>query len=500
MKVTLLTYKDFAGSGTRIVEGLRKLGVDAEIISFYPSRYGQGVQEKFNAIEAEKRIFESDILHWKGDDTPSSTFFETFKIPNKPIVFMAGGSRFRRGDFSSRPIAPLEDYKAGFSGAETPELCYNDVRWTPHSWGDFEYTFKKRDKFNILHIPSNKYVKGTEIINQAIEILRSTRNDFDYKTYTNIPNKKCLELKKNANIYIDQCILPHYALAGVEAMAFGVPIFANVRDYPINTPVINLNGKEVTAENIAIALNDAMEWGKLEKLSIETYNYCKSIHGKGAEMWKAIYQDVLEKTKIYFLIPTFGQSKYIVECIKSFKDEDCKIIVGIDGCKETAKILQHFSQNNVEVKEYEENRGCYSVLNDLLKFVPYGSNFVFFGSDDVWIKGGVEILKQYTEEDAIQFSYQNFGMQKGIDQSSSSRMYSRRIVDSYENYRCGADTALMKELSGKKQIIKDINQVLFNRRVHSESLTKCKEYGFESEYRKAVKNKINSRTPYVGKF
>ena len=499
MKVTLLTYKDFAGSGTRIVEGLQKLGVDAEIISVYQSSFGQGVQKRFNVNAAMKRVLESDILHWKGDDPPSNTFFGYFNIPNKAVVFMAGGSRFRRGDFASHPIAPLSDYKAAFKGAETPELCYNDVRWTPHTWNDFDYTFEEADKFNILHIPSNKFVKGTEKIGKAIKILSKTRDDFSYQMVTKIPNAKCLELKKSAHIYIDQCILPHYALSGVEAMSFGIPLFANVKDYPIKTPVINLNGGEVTPENIAHALNDVMDWKKLKKLSLDTFKYCQNIHGRGAEMWKSIYEDVLEKTKIYILIPTYRQAEYIIECLESFKDEDCSVIVGVDGCKDTVKILKSFNQNNVSIVKYKENRGCYPVLNDLLGLVPYGSNFVFFGSDDVWINGGVEILKQYTEEDAIQFSYMNFGLSNGEEKSSSSRMYSRRVVESYAAIRCGGDTMLMKQLSGKKQKIKDIKQILFKRRVHSKSLTNCREYGHGSEYRNEVKNKIISGVTNMGK-
>lgn len=491
MKVTLLTMKDFAGSGTRIVEGLQLLGIDAEIVALNPSNYGLGVISVKNIAEIKKRIEDSDIIHWKGDDVPTTTFFSKIEIPNMPYVFMAGGTRFRRGDFASTPIAPLNYYTGAFKGAVTPELCYGDIRWTPHTWNDFEYCFKRKDKFQILHIPSKKSVKGSDIIAEAIELLKQRRNDFQYKTYTNIKNKQVLELKKNCHIYIDQCILPHYALAGVEAMAFGIPIFANVKNYPVKTPVINLGRKKVTPENIADALDKAMDWDKLKQRSIATFEYCKQIHGRGAEMWLNIYKQVLAEKGIYILIPTYKQSKYVIECLKSFEQEDCKVILGIDGCKETAELLKNYKQKNLRIIQFKKNRGCYKTLNDLLKHVPYGSNYIYFGSDDVWYSGGIEELKKYTREDIVQFYYENFigNKKQGKSKSSSSRMYSRRIVDRYEEVRVGGDTALMKKLLKVK--ITHINKSFFKRRLHKDSLTNCKNYGRNSEYRKSVWDKIN---------
>lgn len=304
MKVTLLTKKDFASSGFEIVKALRMLGVDAEIIALNKPNFRNDSSKELKPSQykaAEKRVRESDIIHWKGDDPPADNFFGKFKIPPKPTVFLAGGSRFRRKGFSGFAQYPLDRYRSDFKGAVTPELCYEDVVWCPHVWSDFQYKFKPSERFRIVHVPSSKAVKGSEIIRDAINILRGIRDDFDYIETTGIPHSECMELKQSAHIYIDQVILPHYAMAGVEAMAYGIPLFAYATTTPVKNPVIVPNDN--TPEKIAEKLNEAMNWDNLTDISERTFEYAKQVHGRGGEMWINIYNEVLrnyEKKKIPF--------------------------------------------------------------------------------------------------------------------------------------------------------------------------------------------------------
>lgn len=294
MKVTLLTKKDFANAGFEIVKALRNLGIDAEIISLYAPNFsakGSNALRPGHYEKAKKRCYESNILHWIGDDPPAKYFFGKFLIPKKPTVFSAGGSRFRREGFSGYEAYPLDAYVADFKGAITPELCYKDFVWCPHVWNDFKYKFHKGSKFRIVHCPSTPAVKGTKHIREAIELLRDQRNDFDYIEATRLNHADCLKLKQSAHIYIDQVILPHYAMAAVEAMAYGIPTMARATIMSIKHPVLVPNGYD--AASIAERLDAAMDWNYLKQLSLQTFDYCKQLHGRGGEMWLNIYKNVI---------------------------------------------------------------------------------------------------------------------------------------------------------------------------------------------------------------
>ncbi|MCD6482794.1 MAG: hypothetical protein J7K83_00805, partial [Candidatus Aenigmarchaeota archaeon] len=106
-------------------------------------------------------------------------------------------------------------------------------------------------QLKIVHIPSNKVIKGTKYILKAIEKLKNKGYDFEFI----LPNKKIsndevLKLLKDADIVIDQVLLGSFGKFAVEAMAHGKIVITYIRPdveaimkgfYDEIPPLINAN-------------------------------------------------------------------------------------------------------------------------------------------------------------------------------------------------------------------------------------------------------------------
>ena len=303
LKVTVLSKVDYAGSGLRIVDAVKKASqgyVDIEAITRWPGvgnriydiRTGPGF-EALGRDAVQQRIDESDVIHFKGD-WPYNGYFEGLKIPKgKKIVYTFCGSVYRRKrDGFPEQVAlesyPLFEYKGDYLTAFTPELIYHKkTEWMPFPWIDFNYRFRRGKKFVIMHNPSTPSKKGTDIIMKAMDMV--ARDDVKLVAVNNLKYMESLEVKANSHIYIDQMVLPVYGNSAVEAMGQGIPVLSWDKGlYPIDTPVIK--PKEQTAEAIAEALNEWLDWDKLEQLSKETFDYCQAVHGTVGELWIKEYK------------------------------------------------------------------------------------------------------------------------------------------------------------------------------------------------------------------
>lgn len=304
-KITILSKYDYAGSGYKIAKSVKKadkkMEIDVESFVKFP---GQGTTafhiqtgpdiDTIGKDAIQQRINESDIIHFKGDWPYKDDFEGLYIPPGKKIIYTVGGGFFRRPSLNyGREVAlakyPLSDYKADLLTALTPELCYtDDWKYMPFPCNKFDYKWKKRDKFLIVHTPSSPNRKGTDIVMDAIKLLN--RKDIEFICENNIPFHKSLALKQMASIYIDQLLLPVYGNSAVEAMSFGIPVINWLTDYfqesPIKSPL------KRTAESLASLIDDMCDWEYLNKLSKETFKYVKKKHGSVGESWLFIYKNL----------------------------------------------------------------------------------------------------------------------------------------------------------------------------------------------------------------
>ena len=307
--VTQLCEEDFAGSGYKIVKAVREsepFGIDIEQIVLRPSAFGIPcglTVQQLGADTAQERINRSDIIHFKGDFAYNGEF-HGLKIPeNIKRVYTVGGSFFRRGgpEAVSWGKEPLESFKADYLTATTPDLCYtDDWYWSPFPCLDFDYQWKRGDHFRIVHIPSDPVKKNTDLLIDAVKLLK--RPDVELVLTSDISHEQSIELKKSASIYADQFLLPVYGNSAVEAMSFGVPVLSWTKDmYNSDCPVIS--PEELTAESLAERISEFLDWDKLEELSKKTFDYVKLYHGRVGNFWAYKYKDLM-KPVVGVVIPT----------------------------------------------------------------------------------------------------------------------------------------------------------------------------------------------------
>lgn len=298
MVVTILSHHDCAGSARRLAESVAVLGVDIESIGMRKgntnkkfgipdSRSIKGLGESY----VKERIQRSDIIHIKGDYLYNGTW-HGFDISGKKRVQTFTGSRFRRGRENVVSLAkhPIKDYKADIFTAFTPELCYTkDIRLLEFAYPNFEYKWKRQEKFHIVHIPSSKMTKGTEVILEALSLVN--REDVKITLLTGVNYQEMLRLKSEASIYIDQMILPVYGNAAVESMAMGIPTMNwDENCYPYPTPIMKPFDR--TPQMIALEIEKWLNWDRLEKLSKETFEYTQKVHGEVGQKLLKIYQEL----------------------------------------------------------------------------------------------------------------------------------------------------------------------------------------------------------------
>ena len=319
-KITILSQKDYAGSGWRIVQAMRlRFGHKYDIQAIVKDdKVSFGIPcgwsvEKWGVETATKRIQESDIIHFKGD-WPYTTEWEGIPLPsNVKRIYTVCGSFFRRRKKGliknvSYEKYSLNEYHADFLSATTPDLIYaKNWKHMPFAWLNFEYLWKRGDKIRVIHIPSTGVKKGSPMIAEAMKIICDRHPEVEYIEKSGIPYQEMFALKRTAHIYIDQLIIDAYSNASVEAMSYGIPVVSSIDKslYPRSCPVV---APKASVQSMIDTMEQILNWNVLEVLSQRSFEYCKMMHGRMAEKWDEVYSALYKpkeyKNKVAVIIPT----------------------------------------------------------------------------------------------------------------------------------------------------------------------------------------------------
>jgi hypothetical protein len=177
-----------------------------------------------------------DIIHYDGglDFTRDSSFAKRWKAMGKSIVTCYYGSDLRaRGII--REMDEMSDLKLT---SEFDHLAMKD---------DLEYVFYPYDpselpaiqpekdftNIRIVHSPTNRLYKGTDLILSVIEKLKNSFS-FEFLLLENLPRQEVLSIKSQCTISIDQVGGSFggtgYGKAGIESLAMGIPTITNMTD------------------------------------------------------------------------------------------------------------------------------------------------------------------------------------------------------------------------------------------------------------------------------
>lgn len=80
----------------------------------------------------------------------------------------------------------------------------------------------------IMHTPNHRGFKGTEYLIKAVEELQQEELQIELILLEKVPNTKVKELMQEVDVLAEQFIATAYALSGIEGMASGLPVMANL--------------------------------------------------------------------------------------------------------------------------------------------------------------------------------------------------------------------------------------------------------------------------------
>jgi len=319
MKIALISRHDYCGSGYRLAEAINQTTKNhVQYFRLVPDGMSFGrpptvfrfqndtwVIGKHDVAELDELLAGVDILHFKGDEPPTEKYFPLINITGKPRVVSVSGMYFRRGfDLVSQPLEDMEVYleetdkrTAMMADLNYPEF---DAQFTPHPHDvkNTPYTWKPRKKPLIVHTPTSRAKKGTEVFLKAVEGL-----NVDVEIIEGESHEKSLKAISGATLFFDQCVQKAYGNATIEAMARGIPVLTNLPISSVkqaqglfnDTPIVH-TGETIKSVREAIV---GVLGRDLKALSLETRAFCEKVHGYEAvgKMWDNIYKGMLKSNK-----------------------------------------------------------------------------------------------------------------------------------------------------------------------------------------------------------
>jgi hypothetical protein len=126
-----------------------------------------------------------------------------------------------------------------------------------------------RKRPRILHAPSDDSIKGTPLIEAALEQLRQ-KHDFEYIPIRRVPHHEATRLYADCDLVIDQVLGGWYGGFAVELMAMGKPVVCYMRDEDLHfipaamraqLPLLRVDPRTL-ADDLDRILRQREEWPK----------------------------------------------------------------------------------------------------------------------------------------------------------------------------------------------------------------------------------------------
>jgi hypothetical protein len=150
----------------------------------------------------------------------------------------------------------------------------------------------------------------------------------------------------------------------------------------------------------------------------------------------------------------------------------------------------------------KENKGTYITTNTIMTISKY-DHLIRFDSDDIMFSNLVEkVMTQNIKYDMITFKMKNINIitnETSLDEAYGQFMIKHWVFDYFGGFmpwKCAADAEFKKRVFKFINVLK-LEDILFLRQIHSESLTQSNETNFFSQerinkihYIKQITNKI----------
>ena len=213
---------------------------------------------------------------------------------------------------------------------------------------------------------------------------------------------------------------------------------------------------------------------------------------------------------ISIIIPAHEAQNYIEECLDSISiDKNIEILIGVDNCEKTLTELLRIRNKYSKLRIFKssQNVGPYVIRNTLANYANF-ENFLFFDADDIMNPRLLKILSTYANNNIVRFKYLDF---KNGTVPYISKDYHKPVahgvfyipkvifnkIGGFQDWKCGADTEFIKRCEKNRVFPVELNEYLFYRRIHNNSLTQNINTNYTSDFRKIIRRKIKMNTNWT---
>ncbi len=255
-------------------------------------------RKKIYEFIEKHHLNEFDIIHYDGgmDFFRDSHIAKQWKIDGKKIVCCYYGSDLRSRGLM-RELDKISDLNltSEFDHLEMhPDIHYI---FYPYEGDDLpERIPNESNKVRIVHSPTNRKFKGTDLILKVIKEIKKDR-DIEFFLLENLPRHEVLKIKATCDICIDQVGGKYggtgYGKSGLESLAMGIPTVTNMTDayqkfLKENPFVVANNEKELKDKLIELIDNKNLreEIGKLSIDWVKKYHSYKSVNDQLLNLYK----------------------------------------------------------------------------------------------------------------------------------------------------------------------------------------------------------------------
>ncbi len=184
-----------------------------------------------------KRLGKPIFVTYQGDEArPGTQYLEWFGGQADAAQKAHSAALWR---FRQQQIA-LFDRFADKIYSLNPDLCHNlpqRAEFLPYASVDpkvFQLCQPERasggHKPRIVHAPSNRLVKGSDYLLQALSDLEAEGLDFELILVENMPHAEALRAYQQADLVVDQLRIGWYGAFAVEVMAMGKPVVCYLKE------------------------------------------------------------------------------------------------------------------------------------------------------------------------------------------------------------------------------------------------------------------------------
>ena len=268
----ILHIENTAGVATQIARAQNELGHEAHVLETWRrpgcnisfphdfENYYEGPTIPFKMLKTVMMARTYDVIHLHGGIAKKRIDIPIIKrLWRRPLVVHYHGSETRMGYGLHKQH--LVDAKI----VATPDLLehHPSATYIPIPQVPLPFSFSKEGPIRIVHAPTNRQLKGTDLILEAIDILSRRTGGFVFDLVENVTHAEMLRGLRQAHIYIDRVISEYngrkigtMGVAPLEAMSSGCAVVMHINHEFINyyqgCPVINV-------EVDPVALADALE-------------------------------------------------------------------------------------------------------------------------------------------------------------------------------------------------------------------------------------------------